>query len=232
VIKSQQSLDTYNRGEVQLSPVELEYLRCVYDSETHFQDRYVGQLFACLKQLRDDRRTVAVITADHGEMLGEHDLLSHGNHLFNELIHIPFILWGTDQVGESTHQVSLIDLYPTFLELAGKPLADSLSSGAISLLHTEPQRYLFAENWSEGVSRKALIDPEMKYLWQSNGQLSLFDLDSDPAEMQNLLSSRSEETELLHSLLESRFNLSRTGVDPEDIDAETMQILRSLGYVH
>jgi arylsulfatase A-like enzyme len=64
-----------------------------YDDGVKYVDDCIGQLIAALGKRGLDQNTLVVITADHGEMLGEHGLPFHGKSLYWDLIHVPLIFW-------------------------------------------------------------------------------------------------------------------------------------------
>ena len=70
-----------------------------------------------------DDNVLLVVTADHGEEFGEHGRLGHGTNLHREQIHVPLLIrWpGTLKPGRIDTPVSLIDIYPTLVELLGLP---------------------------------------------------------------------------------------------------------------
>ncbi len=81
--------------------VALDWVRSAYDGEVNRVDRAVGEILAMLEQT--GRPTRLLLTADHGEHLGEHGLLDHANSLYEELVQVPFVLWGAGvQAGESS----------------------------------------------------------------------------------------------------------------------------------
>jgi arylsulfatase A-like enzyme len=94
-----------------------------------------------------ERDTVVVLTADHGELLGEHGLLDHQYSLYQPLVRVPLVLHAPGRVepGVSDRPVMALDLYPTLLELAGLPLPAGEQSQARSLLDPAPDRARLAE---------------------------------------------------------------------------------------
>jgi arylsulfatase A-like enzyme len=122
-----------------------------YDREIRMVDDQLKGFFADLSQLGLERDTMVVVTSDHGEEFGEHGVLGHGSHLFEEVMHVPLIVRAPGRVAAGRRipgVVSLIDLYPTLLEFAGVPVPDDIDG--ISLLPALagaplPERAVFAE---------------------------------------------------------------------------------------
>jgi arylsulfatase A-like enzyme len=96
--------------------------RNCYDSCLAFLDEEIGRLCDDLERRGVLAKTWVVITGDHGEGLGEHDLFEHGESLYNTEIHVPLLIVppagikAAQVVGET---VSLRDLPATIADLAG-----------------------------------------------------------------------------------------------------------------
>ncbi len=133
-------------GEAEVSPEALSFLRAAYLAEVAFADHVVGQLFDRLRSLGLFERALIVVTADHGELLGEGGFFSHSVRLDPELVEIPLIVkWPGQNSGHRVPGlVSLVDLYPTILEAAGltPPASDGRSLG---LDRTPAHPFVFLE---------------------------------------------------------------------------------------
>jgi arylsulfatase A-like enzyme len=107
---------------VTLDAKDREILGALYDGEIAYTDRRIGDLVDLLAKrgILDD--TVVVVTSDHGEMLGEHDLYDHKLNVFEPLLRIPLVVRFPKRVKAGQRietPVMLQDLYPTLLSLAG-----------------------------------------------------------------------------------------------------------------
>ncbi|MGH9662840.1 MAG: sulfatase [Bryobacteraceae bacterium] len=92
-----------------------------YDSEIYYADHYIGKLLNALDKLGVRDSTLVVLTADHGESLGEHGYVGHGRHLYENIVHVPLIfrLPGKVAAGKVVDTpVSSIDVAPTILDVA------------------------------------------------------------------------------------------------------------------
>lgn len=92
----------------------------LYRTEVEYTDRCLGSLLDELdvRGLRED--TLVVVTADHGEYLGEDGRFSHPHELRDELLHVPLIFDGPDVPAETDDRlVELVDVAPTILDAAG-----------------------------------------------------------------------------------------------------------------
>jgi arylsulfatase A-like enzyme len=119
-----------------------------YDSEIYYTDHSIGKLLAALDAMHIKDSTMVVLVADHGESLGQHGYVGHGRHVFEGIIHIPFIVRypGHVKAGQVIDTpVSIIDVTPTIVDLtvknvevvkekvpvvfSGRSLASSLEDG-------------------------------------------------------------------------------------------------------
>ncbi len=108
------------RGEHEATLKELEWLHSQYDAELRFQDQQLGRLFERLKAEGRYDEALIVVTADHGESLGEHGRLSHGFSLDAPETHVPlFVKFPRSDgmaAGVREDPVSLVDVLPTVIE--------------------------------------------------------------------------------------------------------------------
>ena len=107
-----------------MNPRDLEHLIALYDGEIAWTDTIVAGLREMLEKGGDLDRTVLAITADHGTEFFEHGSKAHRQTLYDEVIHVPFVLRFPPRVPARTSiavQTRSIDVGPTLLELAGLP---------------------------------------------------------------------------------------------------------------
>jgi len=93
-----------------------------YDQEIRYTDDLLKAFFEFLRERRLLDNTVIIVTADHGEEFFEHGQWGHGRNLFDEVTHVPLVLWGPGRIPQNernTQTVGHIDLMPTILALAG-----------------------------------------------------------------------------------------------------------------
>jgi arylsulfatase A-like enzyme len=93
-----------------------------YDEGIYVLDRYFKEMWEYLDNKNALKDSLIIFLADHGELLGEHDKIYHGNlRLEEEIIHIPMIIWDfTNNIkGENNDIVSIIDIFPTVLDKYG-----------------------------------------------------------------------------------------------------------------
>lgn len=112
---------------------EREALIAMYDAEIAYTDLMVGQLFEFIQSL-DLAETVIVITADHGELFGEHGLFSHKLVLDDALVNVPLVVHGADFGAPDDALVQHADVMETLLARAGE---DTIQLQGINLDETK-----------------------------------------------------------------------------------------------
>ena len=103
-----------------------------YYGEVAYTDYWLGKLLEAARQRSAGRSMLVVLTADHGEALGEHRELTHGYFVYDATMRVPLVFsWpGHIQPSRSAAPVQLVDLAPTVLDLLGMeplPAADGQS---------------------------------------------------------------------------------------------------------
>jgi arylsulfatase A-like enzyme len=116
---------------------ETEYkaLSQMYDAEVAYQD---SQLEALLRMLEDPyhrENTLVIIVGDHGEMLGEHQIMGHGLGVYEELIHVPLILRypGQETGNRITDRVSTTHVFQTVLDVLGEDTYSTFYSPEVDI---------------------------------------------------------------------------------------------------
>jgi arylsulfatase A-like enzyme len=96
----------------------------LYDATVAYNDHEIGRLLDALRERGLNDRTAVLVTADHGEPLGQRGHYMHGQSLHEEVVHVPVILYLPWQDGgrRVENVVSLLDVAPTLLDLAGVPV--------------------------------------------------------------------------------------------------------------
>lgn len=207
------------RGEETLSPADREHLIALYDGELAYQDRGLGRLLDQVTNWRLDETTLLVITADHGESLGERGVWLHATSLYEELLHVPLV-WrfpGRLPPGRVIPDpVNLVDLLPTILDLIGQPLPAGLDGVSLRPLLTGEKvahrpGFAFVDR-SPFLVRQfgsrydrdlwAVRHDGWKLIQDSRGPEWLFNLRADPGETDNCLDREPAQAVALRALLD------------------------------
>lgn len=135
----------YMMDEIEMGDAEWELVKCWYDGEIAYLDWLLGEFFEALRERGMFEDTMIVITGDHGESFGENGLAYHKFSLGEQLINVPLLIkWPGQDSGEVNDElVSLTDLVPTFLDVAGAP--QSIDADGRSLVSDPEPDAVFAE---------------------------------------------------------------------------------------
>lgn len=145
-----------------LGELESRVLSDMYDAEVAFQDDYLGRLFATLDTRAASQNTLTLITADHGDGLGEHGYMGHAFVAYDELVHVPLLLHWPQRLPASSRistAVSTRRVFHTLLDAAG-PLPDSAArynvgdASALSLIET-----IYGKDPEHGVALSEIYPP-------------------------------------------------------------------------
>jgi arylsulfatase A-like enzyme len=235
-----EELDAIRGQEIVLNESDRRFVAAAYDEEIAFVDAQLARLFEGL----DDRgffdRGMLVITSDHGEELFEHGGFEHGHAMWQELLHVPLIVWGPGIApGREQTPVSIADVAPTMLEFAGLGEPAELAGRSLWPLLSRgdamPQRTLFAEHNLYGTELKvALRWPDKLIVNAESGDRWLFDLNANPEEQLLAWEDRASVADALLrelTLQVERDLAQRSDEPPAELGAETVEKLRALGYV-
>ena len=232
-----------------LSQQQREAVRTLYDCEVLYVDKNVGRLLDYLKKLNIYDQSLIILTSDHGEEFWEHDGYEHGHTLYNELLHVPLIikLPAMTSKGRIKRPVSLEGITPTVMEICGVGYNPGYLSGDSLVPIWSAESQIDQENllFSTGLlfyeEKESVIFGGMKYIKSLvSGSEELYDLTSDYGETTCLVQNRTraDEVEKARELLRQyrkKVQVLRQHylieAEQTHIDRDTMEQLRSLGYV-
>jgi len=250
----------YVAKESEISKEEWDVVKSWYDGAISFIDFFLGKLFDFLKkrELYDD--TITIITSDHGENFGEHELANHMFCLYDTLLHVPLIIKFPECIfsGERISSiVSTIDIFSTLLNILDEKIERKFKVSGVNLFPSENTIYhehIFAEDgppvtdinslkrlcpnvdqsicdkYNKGL--KCVRTRDFKYIIASDGKEELYDLHKDPGETRNVIDDFPEKAEKLRSILVTELKSSSfKGFELPAIDYEMRKRLQALGYV-
>jgi arylsulfatase A-like enzyme len=246
------------------SAADFEYVLALYDAEIHYVDSNIERLLQTLKATGWFDSTMIVLTSDHGEEFKDHGSMGHKEKLYEEQLRVPLIMTypqGIRNPGKVKEPVSLLDIYPTVLDmlgldqragLQGMSLQPYIDIEAASERRGPPAtRDLFAElgptiglEWERDFHLRALRSGRYKLIHRYPGEgrveQELYDLRRDPGEQRNIYETMKNRS-IVRRLEERLADFIREG-DAYNRGAreknritpsdETLEKLRSLGYVN
>lgn len=204
-----ETLAEISAAGVPLTEADRAYLDAVYQSQVASTDAQIGRLIEGLRARGRLDDAAILFVMDHGEELAERSsYFYHGCSPYQRVMEVSAVLWAPGRLPAGTElagRVSAVDLAPTLLEVAGLP-ADGPAEGTSRLDEVlrcvEPRDAVFFERGPETagvvVDEKVLIlDPREGYAsCKEYGRehpypgepLALYDLESDPLQLENLAS--------------------------------------------
>lgn len=245
------------------APERLAVDWAMYEAEIAATDAELGRLFAGWDARGGERADAVVVTADHGEGMGEHDYLKHMLYLYEEQIRVPFVVRAEGLVPAGVRHAratSMLDVATTLTQLAGVDGSAFEGHDLTALVEDDdaPRSRVIAERPPLGAHERSLPDlaaaleahPDRgrtrgdlfafvadddggwsKFLWSGEVQPELYDLVTDPAELDNLVDERSDRTAALaRHAREWREGLGPTPEAELLTDEDTLEMLEQLGY--
>jgi arylsulfatase A-like enzyme len=188
---------------------ELRLLSDLYDAALAQADHHLANVLGILERAGYlSRPTVVIVTADHGEHLGEHGLAGHAAALDDTLIRVPFVVWGPGIIspGRVADGFEFVDVLPSLAALLGAPLPAPYLGGRRRHLFSGADQdgddVAFAEYlaWPPGkvaqlIRRNPSYDfaglardlvcartRRFKLILRGDGTQALYDLETDPGE--------------------------------------------------
>jgi arylsulfatase A-like enzyme len=239
---------TYNSTVNINNKNSLEYLISLYDACLLGVDQeLIKPILTKLKNLKIYERTILVITADHGELFGEHKILGHGikARFYEEVIHVPLIIKlpnfsDRKDIPELTQS---IDIMPTILDILGMKFPASIQGKSLLYLMKNDKSglvneyvhgqdrffaYLRSPKWKLIVDRRELKK-------EVSIQDKLFDIKDDPQELVNLRDLKPGVYKYLREKIKEQLGSLPIYLDKEYtfkpyIDKKTQEKIKETGY--
>lgn len=156
--------------EQPLPEMEHRVLNDLYDAEVNFQDGYLGELFETLRHRKNADNTLTIIVADHGDGLGDHNLVGHAFVAYQELVHVPLIVHWPGQIAAGQRietPVSTRRIFHTVLDAAAakdiSPLHDLLPADDAAAIHRLSLRRTIDGPDPEGGTAFSEVYPPMNF---------------------------------------------------------------------
>ena len=190
-------------------------LKRIYESELRFVDAMIGIIIRQLNRLGIFKKTNIIITSDHGEEFLEHGKLGHDPRLYDELIHIPLIIYSPELDNVKKRIIpdlcSQIDIPVTIIDLLKEQKEKSfLGQSLIPLIldkEYDKNKYIISEAPTKPNEVKinlqtrkiSLRTAQWKFIWNANGQHELYNLSI--GEHENLINKEINKTRSLKKII-------------------------------
>ncbi|MEO6829140.1 MAG: sulfatase-like hydrolase/transferase [Acidobacteriaceae bacterium] len=219
-----------------------QYPHNLYDAEIAYTDQQLGRFLDAVRKKSPAEKTLIFLLADHGESLGDHGEFEHGVFLYDSTVRIPWIVVGPGVPAgvRLDQQAREIDLLPTVLDLLGGRASAAVQGTSMVPAFsgkTVPNKYSYEETlypkinmgWAE---LRGIHTSHWMYVRAPRPEL--YDLDQDPGELNNIISTHPKEYRELEQQLKLASGLDQNGTETlvaDRMDQQTTEQLRSLGYV-
>ncbi len=191
---SRRLMDGIEASYVPLTDEEVRRARRAYLANVSFFDSKIGELVQTLEETGELENTIVIVTADHGDMLGERGLWYKMN-FFEHSARVPMVMAGPGvSIGTAQNAVSLVDLLPTFIEIGGGDQAmigepiDGRSLMPLARGQDDPVDEAIGEYCAEMTGYPIIMIRRgaLKYIHCDSDPPQLYDLSLDPSERVNV----------------------------------------------
>ena len=227
-------------GAVVLDEADRKEIAARYAEALAALDGEIGLLLADLEKRGVLDETLVVVLADHGEELGERGGIEHGHTLKEELLHVPYIWrlpasWRGPGLRHERAMVETRTLAPTLMTLVGQPVPATVSAPSLLpwLVGRPPAEPPYKVLAAESNGMFSIRNERFKLVAQpAKKSFELYDLEADPGERHDVAAERPAEVEALRSAFRAwHAGLHPLAMSSTQLDAETEEGLRSLGYI-
>jgi arylsulfatase A-like enzyme len=242
-----------------ISEEDLEILTGLYDGMLSYIDKCLENLIGNLKKLKIFDDSLIILTSDHGDSLGEHNLLFHTFGLYEGVIRVPLIMklpGRNEKPARLSHLVQTLDIFPTITkylgiederirqQVQGESLLDPAKRRAFVV---SERRNVQTDGIQRGVLERlhqpdvqkhledliAIRSQEYKFIWSSKGRHQLYNLVRDPAEENNLFQKEPGIVEKMYGMLNEWKQASNKKTyegKTVEFDGKVKKRLEELGY--
>lgn len=213
--------------EIQGWPSSKEYPIDLYDGEIKYTDDLVKEVLESLDGSGILEDTAIILTADHGEQLGQHHHYGHpGLHEPN--IFVPVILWHPRSLPQGKAidgYVQQADIVPTVLDLIGAEATTELDGESL-LPIIKSGKNTRGKIFVESSQQRAILRDGWKLVKDAWGSIGLYNLNSDPMEVMNLADNKPDKRKELEKALDEwvKANIPEGKTDPMLVAAEQRKV--------
>ena len=248
----------YTVQKHEFEPDEIATIASTYDASLRDLDDAVGAVFEGLASRKMLDNTIVVVTADHGEHLGEHHRIGHKYSVYNPLVRVPLIVRypSSLEAGRVDRVVSTLDIFGTVTDLAGIDLPDGTRSQSLRTARepAEAVSELIAAtptalkriskvhkdlDWDPWLKTYISVETDgAKCIRRSDGHTELYDVPTDPLETADVSTRDAKTTETVCGRIDHFTEVTTTYQasgeakrEAKPLDPEVMSRLEALGYL-
>jgi len=254
-----QNAREYNVRNLEMDDADFDILERLYDAEIKYTDERIGEIVNALKQTGDWEDTVLFILGDHGENIGDHQLMSHNYSLHETLTRVPLVTHFPEHLGgiaDDDSRVSILDIPVTVTDIlpdlggaefeevqVGISLLDSDSRPIVSeYLNPVPPVEKMEERCENPEFDVSVYDRRLraiyadgyKFVRRSDGTRALFNVVEDKDETENVIDDNPEESSELEARLDEWIKRhERQSFEESDggVQENVEEKLENLGYL-
>jgi arylsulfatase A-like enzyme len=236
---------------------QIQLLVDSYDAGIKYTDHFIGKFFSFLKSNNLWENTLLVVTSDHGEEFMEHNMLTHGNALYDTLIHVPLIIKMPASSGKHAKRIShlseLVDIMPTLLDILDIPFKGQMQGRSLCPYiygqeRSEKNMVFASFEIGDAPKKRSVRTERWKYIifdMDFSEKDKFFDLMNDERERRNLIRQKNENIQRLRShlrehmreclgLYTAKYSKKRKDEKsfPEELQKRHLEVLQALGYIN
>ena len=205
-----------------------------YVAEIAYADSQIGRLLDALDERALQDRVIVIVTADHGESLGEHREMDHGIFIYESVLRVPLIVRAPGLPPRRVAEVvRLTDVMPTILDLLRLPLPALDGTSLVDVMrgHGGPELEAYAESlYPERHGWAPLFSLRSKrFKFIDAPQAELYHLQGDPFEQRNILDQRRELAAALQARLRMQVQREPSTAAKDRVDDECALAWRRWG---
>jgi arylsulfatase A-like enzyme len=190
--KTHLQIDSIMKGKMRINERDAERLIALYNGEISYHDKCLGIFIQKLEEMNILKDTIIIVTADHGEEFGEHHGWGHGHSIYQELVHVPLVIYWKGVTPKGLRVSSNYDhsvIFPTIFDALGLETLDYLEG--VSILPIIFNNFAVLDVLREPRAGFSSHKDERMAVWSQNLKLQvnktrwrfktfLYDLEKDP----------------------------------------------------
>jgi len=231
-----------------------------YDAEIKYMDQEIDKFYKYMEESGRNNNSMWIVTADHGEGLGNHKYLGHGKLLHNDQSHVPLMIHFPslrDIHGRVNSVVEHVDIFPTIADILDKPISykkGPIQGKSLLPLMSSSGRRLYSKRYAFIQRRKyiqkpqydglpeymieyekgeayAIVEASYTYIMKTSLADELYRSD-DYYHMLNIIDDDELLSQRIKRVVQNLVErMKMLATQPESMDQRSLDQLRNLGYL-